>query len=212
MSVEWKAGWPHELGLAAERWGAPVGVYDARRRWSELVGLAEAGTATLIAVQRRPSWTSWAVLAPLGELYEPQWSLTVHAVSDARPILATLVRDAKAGRPQLLHRHGTAVAAVMSADRVVRAEPGARLDVDALLRAGATITLTYDPGVEGICTPDGDVDQAPEEATVTATAVDASGGHLGAGVGFTAHEALALLHRHPAETPITYSLDDEPPF
>lgn len=209
--MEWNRTWPTALVLAVGRWGQPVGVEEARSRWSELVSLAESGTPTLIT-HERAGWT-WAVLVPLAELYEPQWSLPKHQVSAARSKLAGLLRDAQAGTPQLLHRHYRAVAAVMTADRVINVSPGERLDVDELLREGATITLTYDPGVEGRCGPDGDVVQEPEPDFVLATAVDPSGVEIGTGTGDTAALALALLHRRPAEKPIEYCrANDEIPF
>jgi antitoxin (DNA-binding transcriptional repressor) of toxin-antitoxin stability system len=206
--VEWNRDWPTALVDAVGRWGRPVGVEDARTRWSELVSLAESGTPTLIN-HERSGW-AWAVLVPLPELREPQWSLPTHQVSAARPKLAGLVRAAQAGIPQLLHRHYKAVAAVIGADRVISVPPGEHQDVDALLRAGATITLTYDPGLEASRTEDGDLAQKPEPAFVLATVVDPAGGEIGTGTGTTAAQALALLHRRPTEPPIQYSL--EPPF
>jgi antitoxin (DNA-binding transcriptional repressor) of toxin-antitoxin stability system len=203
--VEWNRDWPAALVYAVGRWGRPVGVEDARKRWAELVSLAESGTPTLIT-QERSGW-AWAVLVPLAELYEPQWSLPTHQVSAARPKLAGLVRAAQAGTPQLLHRHYTAVAAVMTADRVISVPPGERLDVDELLRSGATITLTYDPGFEGSMTEDGDLAQEPEPAFVMASALDPAGGEIGLGTGTTAAQALALLHRRPTEQPIQATRD-----
>ncbi|WP_161983025.1 hypothetical protein [Candidatus Frankia alpina] len=190
------------------RWGQPVGVEEARKRWAELVTLAESGSPTLIT-HERSGW-AWAVLVPLAELYESQEMLPVHQVSAARPKLAGLVRAAHGGTPQLLHRHYTAVAALMTADRVIGVPPGERLDVDELLREGATITLTYDPGVEGLCGPDGDIVEEPEPALVLATAVDPSGGEIGTGTGDTVAQALASLHRRPTERPLEYAR--ESPF
>lgn len=209
--MEWNRDWPTALVHAVGRWGSPVGVEEARKRWADLVMLAESGTSTLIT-HERSGW-AWAVVVPLAELYEQQWQLPSHPVSDARPKLAKLVRDAQAGTPQLLRRHYTAVAAVMTADRVISVPPGERLDVDELLREGATITLTYDPGVTGRCGPDGDVEQEPEPDFVLAIAVDPSGGEIGTGTGDTVSHALASLYRPPTERPVEYySGSDDPPF
>ena len=196
---------------AVSRWGAPVGIDHARKHWSEVVKKAEAGTSTLIANERF-GW-SWAVLVPLAELYEPQWALSAHQVSKARPKLATLVRDAQSGKPQLLYRRLQAVAAVMTADRVIAVTPGEQLDIDELLRAGATVTLVYEPGVQGAMSPDGDVAVEPEPDFVMAAAVDPCGGEIGTGTGATAAEALAQLRRSPTESPIQFTAPgDEPPF
>ena len=206
--MEWNPDWPGDLGLAVGRWGQPVGVEDARKRWAELVGLAESGKPTLITYER--SGWAWAVLVPLAELYEPQWQLTVNQVSEARPKLADLIQAAHAGSPQLLRRHNKAVAAVMTADRVVDVPPGARLEVDEVLEAGATITLTFEPGEPGDDTEDGDVAWPPTPDYFRATAIDPTGAEIGTSIGATAAEALALLHRRPTEEPTEYAT--EPPF
>jgi antitoxin (DNA-binding transcriptional repressor) of toxin-antitoxin stability system len=207
--MEWNAERPHALERAIRRWGQPVGVEEARTRWADLVRLAESGTPTLIT-HERSGW-AWAVLVPLAELYEQPWGLPTHPVSEARPKLANLVRDAQAGTPQLLRRHYSVVAAVMTADRVISVPPGHRLDVDKLLYDGATITLTYDPGVTGSCGPDGDVIEEPQPDFVQATAIDPSGREIGTGTGDTAAKALAMLHRRPTE-PVTYTPPSERPF
>jgi antitoxin (DNA-binding transcriptional repressor) of toxin-antitoxin stability system len=206
--MEWNLEWPAALNRAVERWGRPHGVEEVRKKWSKLVDEAAAGIPTLITCER--SGWSWAVLVPLAELYEPQAGLPAHPVSGARPKLAKLVSAAQSGTPQVLFRRYTAVAALMTADRVITVAPGDRLDVDELLRAGASITLTYDPGVQGAQSEDGEVDTYPEPAYVMATAVDPAGGEIGSGVGDTAAQALALLHRPATEAPIEYAA--EPPF
>ena len=206
--MEWNRDWPAPLQHAVGRWGTPVGVEEARHRWAELVRRAEAGTPTLITVERC-SW-AWAALVPLAELYEPQWQLTSHAVTEARPKLAELIRAAHAGVPQLLRRHHTMVAAVMTADRVVHVPPGERLDVDALLRDGASITLTYKSGADADVIEDGDGASPSEPAAIQAVAIDASGAHLAAGAGITTVEALARLRRARIEHPREY--DTESPF
>jgi antitoxin (DNA-binding transcriptional repressor) of toxin-antitoxin stability system len=209
--MEWNPAWPPALMDAVRQWGEPIGVEGARKRWADLVRLAESGTSTLIALER--SWQAWAVLVPLAKLYEPQWQLPAHPVSEVRPKLSELVRIAQAGTPQLLYRLNTAVAALMGADRVISVPPGERLDVDELLHRGATVTLTYDPGVPGRCGPDGSVVQEPEPDYVLATAADPSGGEIGTGTGATAAAALASLHRRATEPPIVYApASDSPPF
>jgi hypothetical protein len=98
----------------------------------------------------------------------------------------------------------------MTADRVINVPPGDRLDVDELLRNGATITVTYDPGTPHDNNPDAPDPGEPD--FVLATAIDPSGAEIGTGTGGTAAEALALLRRRPTEPPITYTPPSEIPF
>ncbi|MET0493459.1 MAG: type II toxin-antitoxin system prevent-host-death family antitoxin [Actinoplanes sp.] len=192
--VDWAyVDWPASLRDAVVRWGTPVGVEDARKDWARLIDSAKAGVPTLITYER--SGWMWAVLVPLTELYEPQAFLPSHQVSEARPKIAELLQAAHAGMPQLLRRHSTAVAALMSA------APDERLNVEELLRAGATLTLEHDPGDPGDASEDNDVGRPPPPKTFRATAVDPSGAHIGAGVGTSVADALARLRRTPAEPP-----------
>ena len=130
----------------------------------------------------RSGWM-WAVLVPLTELQESPAALPSHQVSEARAKVAELLKAAHAGEPQLLRRHSTAVAALMSA------APDERLNAEELLRAGATLTLKHDPGEDG---------GAGRPDTFRAVAVDPSGAHIGAGTGTSIAHALTRLHRPPA--------------
>lgn len=195
--VDWaNVDWPAPLRDAVLRWGTPVGVEDARKDWARLIDAAQAGVPTLITYER--SGWMWAVLVPLTELDEPQAVLPSYQVSEARPKIAELLQAALAGMPQLLRRHNTAVAALMSA------APDERLNVEELLRAGATLTLEYDPGNLGDLIDDGNVGRPPQPETFRAIAVDPSGAHIGTGTGASVAHALARLHRPPAEPPIEY--------
>ena len=190
--VDWAhVDWPAPLRDAVLRWGTPVGVEDARKDWARFIDSAQAGVPTLITYERS-GWL-WAVLVPLTELYEPQAVLPSYQVSEARPKIAELLQAAHAGMPQLLRRHNTAVAALMSA------APEERLNVEELLRAGATLTLKHDPGDPGDVSEDGNVGRPPQPETFRAIAIDPSGVHIGAGAGSSVTHALARLHRPPAE-------------
>jgi prevent-host-death family protein len=195
--VDWAhVDWPAPLRAAVLRWGTPVGVEDARKDWARLIDSAQAGLPTLITYER--SGWMWAVLVPLTELDESPAVLPSHQVSEARPKIAELLRAAHAGMPQLLRRHNTAVAVLMSA------APDERLNVEELLRAGATLTLKHDPGDPGDVSEGGDVGRPPQPETFRAIAVDPSGTQIGAGTGASVAHALARLHRPPAEPPIEY--------
>ncbi|GID30430.1 type II toxin-antitoxin system prevent-host-death family antitoxin [Paractinoplanes brasiliensis] len=195
--VDWAhVDWPAPLRDAVLRWGTPVGVEDARKDWARLIDSAQARVPTLITYER--SGWMWAVLVPLTELNEPPALLPSHQVSEARPKIAELLRAAHAGTPQLLRRHNTAVAALMSTT------PSERLNVEELLRAGATITLQHDPGDPGDVSEDGNVGRLPQPETFRAIAVDPSGAHIGASTGASVAHALARLRRPPAEPPIEY--------
>ena len=201
--VDWAhVDWPAPLRDAVLRWGTPVGVEDARKDWARLIDSAQAGVPTLITYER--SGWRWAVLVPLTELDEPQAVLPSHQVSEARPKIAELLQAAHAGMPQLLRRHNTAVAALMSA------APNERLNVEELLRARATLTLEHDPGDPGDVSGNGNVGRPPQPETFRAIAVDPSGAHIGAGTGASVVHALARLHRPPAEPPIEF--DEAPPI
>ena len=195
--VDWaRVDWPAPLRDAVLRWGTPVGVEDARKDWARLIDSAQEGVPTLITYQR--SGWMWAVLVPPTELYEPPALLPSHQVSEARPKIAELLQAAHAGMPQLLRRHNTAVAALMSA------APDERLNVEELLRAGATLTLEHDPGDPGDASEDGNVGRPPQPETFRATAVDPSGARVGGGIGTSVAHALARLRRPPAEPPVEY--------
>ncbi|MFJ3221318.1 type II toxin-antitoxin system prevent-host-death family antitoxin [Kitasatospora sp. NPDC086801] len=215
---------PWYADLAAEL-GEPLGVEKARPRWGALVAAAEQGTPTLLTLDTGPEagHLRWAALVPLDKVPIPQderdrcplWPL-----SDARDRLGDLVAaagDWQKGYPQILTRHRRPVAAVISASFLVARPLGAdpqgghppvaeRVDLDQLLQDGGTVTLSFDPGVEGFTFEDGSFNE-PEPARYIATAADPDGTHVGTGEGDTVAEAMLRLWRIPADQ---YST--EPPF
>ncbi|MEQ4721579.1 type II toxin-antitoxin system prevent-host-death family antitoxin [Nonomuraea sp. B19D2] len=126
------------------RYGAPLGVEDARARWGALVGDAMSGATTLITRER---W-EWAALVPLSEVSGMLSGLPVVSLSTARGKLGELVRQVAQPydeTPVLLTRHRTPVAALIAARRLLdRPGPRRPADPDALLQAGHTITLALD--------------------------------------------------------------------
>ncbi|MFJ6889857.1 hypothetical protein ACIQRC_34125 [Streptomyces californicus] len=195
-----------------EEWGPAVGIEDARTRWGALVAAAESGTVTLIAMDTTASlgYPTWAALAPLDKVADPGrcpvWPLTA-----ARPKLADVVAAATrfpGGVPQILTRHRRPVVALVAALTLVDLPPdGERIDVDAFLREGGTITLEFDPGQDGAADEEGGVLQEPIPERYVARAEAAEGGEVGQGEGDSVAEALLRLWRPPAHL---YS--DEPPY
>jgi prevent-host-death family protein len=202
----------HRAAIA--RFGEPVGVEQARTRWGELVAAAEAGTVTLIALDR--SGPEWAALAPVGELAGPVDRVPAWSLTAARPKLGDLVREISADyyswNPQVLTRHGVPVAVLASARMVLYPPPaGDRLDVDDLLYQGATITLDYNPGWDGATNGEGEPLGDPDDVRgVIVIARDPKGTRIGSGFGETAAEALRFLAKAEPEPEPVYS--DEPPF
>uniref|UniRef100_UPI003F49A434 type II toxin-antitoxin system prevent-host-death family antitoxin n=1 Tax=unclassified Streptomyces TaxID=2593676 RepID=UPI003F49A434 len=184
---------------------------EARTRWGRLVTAAEGGTVTLIAMDTTASlgYPTWAALAPLTAVADPGrcpvWPLT-----SARPKLADVVLAAVRfpdGSPQILTRHRRPVAALVSALTLVDLPPdGERIEIDAFLRSGGTITLGFDYGHPGSTTPDGEVDQEPIPERYIARAREADGSEIGQGEGDSVAAALLRLWRPPARL---YS--NEPP-
>ncbi|MFF9483017.1 hypothetical protein [Streptomyces sp. NPDC014733] len=195
-----------------EQWGPAVGVEDARTRWGKLVAAAEDGTVTLIAMDTTASlgYPTWAALAPLDKVADPGrcpvWPLT-----SARPKLADVVLAATRfpdGAPQILTRHRRPVVALVAALTLVDLPPdGERIEIDAFLREGGTITLAFDPGQDGATDEEGDLVQEPIPERYIVRAKEADGGEIGEGEGDSVAEALLRLWRPPAHL---YS--DEPPF
>ncbi|GAA3202786.1 type II toxin-antitoxin system prevent-host-death family antitoxin [Nonomuraea helvata] len=139
------------------RYGAPLGVEDARAQWGTLVRGATSGHTTLITRER---W-EWAALVPLSEVSGMLSGLPVVSLSTARGKLGELVRQVAQPydeTPVLLSRHRTPVAALVAARRLLeRPAPRRRADPDELLRTGHTITLALDPWDRIIATArDGD--------------------------------------------------------
>lgn len=203
---------PPRYAELVEQWGPAVGVEDARTRWGELVAAAEDGTITLIAMDTTASlgYPAWAALAPLDKVADPGrcpvWPLT-----SARPKLADVVLAATRfpdGAPQILTRHRRPVVALVAALTLVDLPPdGERIDVDAHLHSGGTITLEYDYGHPGSVDEGGEVDQEPIPGRYIARAKEADGGEIGEGEGDSVAEALLRLWRPPA-----HLHSDEPPF
>ncbi|MFH8439348.1 hypothetical protein ACH4A3_29505 [Streptomyces sp. NPDC018007] len=195
-----------------KQWGAAIGVEEARTRWGQLVAAAESGTVTLIAMDTAASlgYPTWAALAPLDAVADPA-RCPVWPLAAARPKLAEVVLAATRfpdGVPQILTRHRRPVVALVAALTLVDLPPGGeRIDVDAHLHAGGTITLEYDRGHPGSTAEDGGVGQEPISERYIARAKEAGGGEIGQGEGDSVAEALLRLWRPPAHL---YS--DEPPL
>lgn len=166
---------PLPYGELEARYGAPVGVEDARARWGSLVRAAGDGAVTLITRER---W-EWAALVPLSQVSGVLSGLPVLPLSTARAKLGDLVRQIAQPYDEglvLLARHRRPVAALVAARRLL-ARPAARRQVaEALLSEGHTITLAGGP-VGG----------------VTAIARDRDGGVRATGAGDTVAEALRSL-------------------
>lgn len=203
---------PPQYRELVEQWGMPVGVEDARTRWGKLVAAAEDGTVTLIAMDTTASlgYPTWAALAPLNKVADPG-RCPVWPLSSARSKLADVVLAATHfpdGAPQVLTRHRRPVVALVAALTLVDLPPdGERIEIDAFLREGGTITLEFDPGQDGATDEEGDVLQEPIPERYVARAKEADGGEIGQGEGDSVAEALLRLWRPPAHV---YS--DEPPF
>jgi hypothetical protein len=195
-----------------EQWGPPIGVEEARNRWGQLVAAAEDGAITLVAMDTTQSlgYPTWAAIAPLDKVADPGrcpvWPLT-----SARPKLADVIANATQfpdGAPQIMTRHRRPVVAVVAAVTLVDLPPdGERIEIDAFLREGGTITLEHDYGHPGSTTPDGDVDQEPIPERYIARAKAPDGHEVGQGEGDSVAEAMLRLWRPPAHL---YS--SEPPF
>jgi hypothetical protein len=84
---------------------------------------------------------------------------------------------------------------------------GERIDIDAFLREGGTITLEYDDGHPGSTYEDGEVDQEPIPERYIAHAKEPDGREIGQGEGDSVAEALLRLWRPPA-----HMYSDVPPF
>lgn len=203
---------PPRYAELVEEWGAPVGVEEARTRWGQLVAAAEGGVVTLVTLDTTEAlgYPTWAAIAPLDKVADsgrcPVWSLT-----SARPKLADVIADATRfpdGVAQVLTRHRRPVVAVVAAVALVNLPgEGDRIDIDALLREGGTVTLYFDPGQHGAMDDEGGVVQDPIGPTYTAVAKDAADQRIGEGEGDSVADALLRLWRPPAHL---YSA--EPPF
>ncbi|MEV0612441.1 type II toxin-antitoxin system prevent-host-death family antitoxin [Nonomuraea sp. NPDC050404] len=159
-----------------DRFGAPLGVEEARAQWGSLVRAARNGTTTLITRER---W-EWAALIPRSEVPGLLSGLPVVSLSTARAKLGDLVRQTAGPYdegPVLLTRHRTPVAALIAAGRLLeRPAPRRRPSAEDLLSRGHTITLVRGP-----------VDR------ITAIARDRDGNEIAAGSGGSLEAALRSL-------------------
>lgn len=176
------------------RWGPPLGIEEARTRWSELVHAAADGNITLI-VRDVPGYAQWTALVPLSEVAEPPANCPVWPLLSARKKLGELVDHAArwpSGRTQLLSNRHTLVAALIPASALVDRH-GQRIDVEELLRDGGTVTLNFFPGESGSMGEDGEVAVDPEDEAFIVTASDRTGASIGRGEGPTIAEAMIRL-------------------
>lgn len=196
----------YKVRRAAERWGRPVGVDEARGRWSALLDEAEAGVPTLL--HRSPR--ALAVLAPIAELYTPPIGLRPVFSTRARATLGDLVQAADAGQPQLITRRDLVFAALIPAVRNVEVAPGEQLDPDEVVRAGGRITVIYNPEIPFEADEDGNVVDGGTPATYEATACDQHGMVIGCGTGEDLDAAVRDLRRPEQESPLV--IHPNPPF
>jgi hypothetical protein len=143
----------------------------------------------------------------------------VWPLSDARAKLGEVVDAATSFLspvPQILARHRYPVAAVIDA-RTLSDLPGEvdRIDLQALLEEGGSITLTYDPGQSGRCDELAGVIDEPIDRAFVATALGWDGAVIGSGSGTTIAEAILRAYRRRAPFPDlgdTGVYSGEPPF
>ena len=117
--------------------------------------------------------------------------------------------------PQILTRHRQPVAAIIDA-RTLSDLPGDvdRVDLQAVLEEGGSVTLTFDPGQSGARDDNGDVTDEPTDPAFVASARSRDGTEIGSGAGSTLAEAMIRVYRRPPPPGPggsgTHS--DEPPF
>lgn len=182
----------------AERYGPPAMIDEARGIWGHVVKGAETGTAITLVARNGPEGLDWAAVVPLSEVPDPG-GCPVWPLSEARARLGEVVDAATSFLspvPQILTRHRQPVAAVIDA-RTLSDLPGEadRIDVQALLEGGGSITLTCGPGRSGACNELGEVTDEPITPAFAATAVDRDGAVLGSGSGTTIAEAMLRVYR-----------------
>ncbi|NUW36350.1 type II toxin-antitoxin system prevent-host-death family antitoxin [Nonomuraea sp. SMC257] len=177
---------PHDLAPSVSadlvaRFGAPLGVEEARAHWGRLTRAAQDGATTLITRER---W-EWAALIPVTEVPGPLTGLAVLPLSTARRKLGDLVRQATLpyeDGPLLLTRHRTPVAALIAARSLAGQEAREhRLVVEDLLRDGHTVVLSRLPVAAG--------------SAYSAVVRDAGGADVAAGTGDSVDEALRRLQQ-----------------
>ncbi|MGI5324469.1 type II toxin-antitoxin system Phd/YefM family antitoxin [Actinomadura nitritigenes] len=138
---------------------------------------------------------------PISNVSAPLDSLPAWPLSEARAKLGDVVRKATSApmpRPQILTRHGRPVLAVIAATELEKQETGdGRLDIEALLQAGASLQVTFELNEQA------DADFREPEYVAR---VYSSGGLIAIGAGASLGEALDALHALPAPDMF------EPPF
>jgi hypothetical protein len=202
----------------AERYGAPALIEDARVTWGHVVRDAERGTVITLIARNGPEGPDWAAVVPLSQVPDPG-RCPVWPLSEARAKLGEVVDAATSFLspvPQILARHRQPVAAVIDA-RTLSDLPGEmdRINLQALLEEGGSITLTYEPGQSGRCDEQGDVTDEPIDPAFVATALGWDGTVIGSGSGTNLAEAMIRVYRRRAPFPDlgdTGVYNDEPPF
>jgi hypothetical protein len=112
--------------------------------------------------------------------------------------------------------HRQPVAAIIDA-RTLSDLPGEadRIDLQALLEEGGSITLTYDPGQSGRCEELGDVIDEPVDPAFVTTALGWDGAVIGSGSGTTIAKAMLRVYRFRPPSPDlgnASAYSDEPQF
>jgi hypothetical protein len=203
----------------AERHGPPASIEDARATWGHVVKSAETGTVVTLIARNGPGGPDWAAVVPLSEVPDPG-RCPVWPLSLAKARLGEVIDAATSFRlspvPQVLARHRQPVAAVVDA-RSLSDLPGeaGRVDLQALLEEGGSITLTYEPGQSGRCDEQGDVIDEPIDPAFVATALAWDGAEVGSGAGDTIAEAMLRVYRRPPrflDPGDGGAYSDEPPF
>jgi hypothetical protein len=182
----------------AERYGPPASIEDARVTWGRVVKGAETGDVITLIARNGPESPDWAAVVPLSEVPDPA-RCPVWPLSEARAKLGEVVDAATSFLspvPQILVRHRQPAAAVIDA-RTLSDQPGEadRVDLQALLEEGGSITLAYDPGQSGRCDELGDVIDEPIDPAFMATALGRGGALIGSGSGTSIAEAMLRVYR-----------------
>lgn len=195
--------YPPAYRSLAERHGPPASIEYVRGTWGRIVKDAAAGTVITLIARNGPEGPNWAAVVPLSEVPDPG-RCPVWPLSSARARLGEVVDGATSFPPvpQILARRRQPTAAIIDA-RTLSDLPGEtdRIDLQALLEEGGSITLTYEPGQSGRCNEQGDVTDEPIGPAIVATALAWDGAEVGSGSGDTIAEAMIRVYRSPARFP-----------